>query len=372
MNPFMDNIAAIPNGITTMWYTAENPGGVKGGAGKANHGRKGAPAAHLAPRQTLTLMSEGGSGTVRRIWIVPTMNPAHLRGIRIEIFWDGAATPAVNAPLGDFFCQNGGRSVAFESGLFASPEGRSLVCFIPMPFRRGALIRLVNETNEPNCIYYEIDATLGDDNTDNLYFHAYWRRENPTRLRRDFTILPNVKGRGRFIGTSILSRIDEKMNNFWWGEGEVKAYIDDDGEYPSLCGTGTEDYIATGYGQGKFETLWSGNIIAEQDRLYSYYRFHIPDPVYFYRNIRVTIQNMGGPTYRQMLDAMRRTPGLRFMKAGDGTQWFTEEELEAHPDWATPMERYDDYSATAYWYMDRPENGLGPIQPLSERTAELI
>jgi hypothetical protein len=104
MNLFMDNLAAVPDGVTTMWYTAENPNGAKGDAGKANHGRKGAPAMHLAPRQTLTLMSAGGSGTVRRIWIVPTMSPAQLRGIRIEMYWDGAATPAVNAPLGDFFC----------------------------------------------------------------------------------------------------------------------------------------------------------------------------------------------------------------------------------------------------------------------------
>ncbi len=360
--------------VKTRWYTFENRQGLKGQGGKARFGRKGAPCTGFPAGRRLTLAEINESGTIRRIWMTLWhRDPQILRGIKIEMYWDGAKEPAVRAPLGDFFGHSMGHMVAFENACFASPEGRSFNCFVPMPFRKSARIELVNESGQNTGVYYEIDCTLGDQHDeDTLYFHSYWRRENLTELRRDMTILPRVEGRGRFLGCHLGVRLHPDCRNFWWGEGEVKVYLDGDEQWPTLCGTGTEDYIGTGYGQGRFDHLYQGNpFIAEGKTAYGFYRFHIPDPVYFHEDIRVTIQVMGGPSYRLMLQAMDKNPNLRFMKAGKGGEYYTREELEAHPDKAEVMERRDDHCATAYWYMNRPEDGLGDIAPVEERLADL-
>jgi hypothetical protein len=358
----------------------ENPGGAKGQGGQARCGRKGSPATSLPAGSRLTLAQVEGSGTVRRMWLVFwNRSPEQMRGIRIEMYWDGADTPAVQAPLADFFCHPHGHMVRFENALFSSPEARTFNCCVPMPFRKGARVELVNDTGADNHVYYEVDATLGDvHSAETLYFHAHWRRENLTTLRQDMTILPRVTGRGRFIGTCLSVRLHPSMRNFWWGEGEVKVYLDGDADHPTLVGTGTEDYIGTGYGQGLFANLYQGNHYLSEPAnefgahdAYGFYRLHIPDPVYFHRDVRVTIQVMGGPSYRQMLDALDRDPGIRFMKAGDGSEYYSREELEADPQRAEVMERVDDHSAMAWFYLDRPENGLPGLQSLAERTADL-
>lgn len=363
-----------PESIQTRWYTYENVKGEKGRAGQSRFGRKGAPAVKIAKDETLVLADIQGSGTIRRLWMTLWgFQPEALRGLKIEMYWDGAATPAVQAPLADFFCQSLGHMSSFQNACFASPEGRSFNCYIPMPFRRAARIQIVNESGMDNGIYYEVDATLGDSHgSDVLYFHSFWRRENYTTLRRDMTILPSVQGRGRFLGCNLGARLHPSCTNFWWGEGEVKVYLDGDDEFPTLCGTGTEDYIGDGYGQNVFHQAYQGNpYVSEKKDAYGFYRLHIPDPVYFHKDARVTIQVMGGPSYKAMLDALDKDPTLRFMKAGDGTEWYTREELEADPNRAEVMERIDDWCATAYWYMDKPENGLGPIAPFAERIKDL-
>ena len=186
------------------------------------------------------------------------------------------------------------------------------------------------------------------------------------------TILSHVQGRGRFLGCNLGVRLHPACTNFWWGEGEVKIYLDGDKEYPTLCGTGTEDYIGSAYGQGLFDNLYQGNhFIAEKKNANGFYRFHVPDPVFFYEDIRATIQVMGGPSYAAMLKSLDKDPTLRFMKAGDGTQYYTREELEKNPKRAEVMERIDDHCATAYWYMDKPENGLGPIADFDERIKDI-
>ena len=106
-------------------------------------------------------------------------------------------------------------------------------------------------------------------------------------------------------------------------------------------------------------------------KAYGFYRFHIPDPVYFYKDVLVTIQNMGGCSYEQMLKALEKDPSLKFMKAGDGTEYHTREIMEAAPNIGVKSERSDDYCATAYWYMDSKENGLGPIADVAERSKDL-
>jgi hypothetical protein len=361
--------------LETRWYTFENRDGAKGAAGKARSGRKGAPTTALPKGQSLVLADIQGSGTIRRIWMTTFdhNSPEALRGLKIEMYWDGARTPAVQAPLGDFFCHSLGHAVVFQNACFASPEGRSFQCFVPMPFRKAAKILLINESGKDNGVYYEVDATLGDRHDENtMYFHSYWRRENYTTVRQDMTILPRVEGRGRFLGCNLGVRQHPSLTGFWWGEGEVKIYLDGDEANPTLCGTGTEDYIGDGYGQNLFAHMYSGNqYISEKKNAYGFYRFHIPDPVYFHKDIRVTIQVMGGPAYFQMLEAMDRDPTLRFMKAGDGTQYYTREELQKEPRRADVMERIDDHCATAYWYMDKPENSLGPIAPYPERVKDI-
>lgn len=360
--------------VQTRWYTFENQKGEKGKGGQANFGRKGAPATAIPAGDTLVLADIHESGTIRRIWMtLYKFDQEALRSFKIEIYWDGAKTPAVQAPLGDFFCMPMGEPVAFENAFFSSPEGKSVNCLAPMPFKKGAKILLINDSDRDNGSYYEVDVTLGDVHDDNmLYFHSYWRRENPTTLRQDYTILPKIEGKGRFIGCNIGVKSDYRCTNFWWGEGEVKIYLDGDNDYPTLCGTGAEDYIGCGYGMGKFSYQYFGNNFVSQDKdAYGFYRLHIPDPVYFYKDIRATIQVMGGPGYPAMLESMNKYPGLKFMKAGNGTQYYTKEELEAHPEWSNVMERSDDYSSTAYWYMNKPENNLPPIQGRAERLADL-
>lgn len=360
--------------VKTRWYTFENPKGLKGQGGRANHGRKGAPCTGIAAGKRMTLADIQEPGTIRRIWMTFWhRDPAALRGMKLEMYWDGAKTPAVRAPLGDFFGHSMGHMVAFENACFSSPEGRSFNCIIPMPFRKSARIELVNESGKDNGVYYEIDCTLGDEHDDDmLYFHSFWRRENMTELRRDMTILPRVEGKGRFLGCHLGVRLHPECTHFWWGEGEVKVYLDGDEEYPTLCGTGTEDYIGTGYGQGRFDHLYQGNtFIADAGTAYGFYRYHIPDPVYFHQDIRVTIQVMGGPNYRMMLNAMERNPEMKFMKAGKGGEYYTREELKANLDRAEVMERIDDHCATAYWYMDKPEDKLGPLAPFEERIADI-
>jgi hypothetical protein len=358
----------------TRWFTCENPKAEKGAAGMARFGRKGAPCTIIPAGSKLILADISGSGTIRRMWCtLGDRSPEALRGLKMEMFWDGAKTPAVQAPLGDFFCHPHGRAVPFHNALFSSPEGRSFNCIVPMPFKTGALVVLSNESPKDNHIYYEIDATTGDKHPDNmLYFHAFWRRENFTRLRCDMTILPKIEGRGRFIGCNLNVRLHPSCTNFWWGEGEVKVYMDGDAEYPTLCGTGAEDYIGSGYGQGLYDHPYQGNhYISEKKDAYGFYRLHIPDPVYFYRDVRVTIQVMGGPSFQQMLDALDKDPSLKFMKAGNGTEYYTREELEKNPGAADVMERIDDHAATAYFYLDSPENGLGSLAPYDERIRDI-
>ena len=370
-----NNLYRMPDdALKSRWYTYENSEGVESGGGKSGYGRKGAPCVAIPAGKSLVIADIKESGTIRRIWMTLwNRNEVALRGMKIEIYWDGAAKPAVQAPLGDFFCQSMGKMVAFENAFFSSPQGTSFNCIIPMPFRKNAKIVLINESNVNNGVYYEVDATLGDKHDkQTLYFHSYWRRENPTSLRQDMTILPEINGKGRFLGCNIGVKQNPCCTNFWWGEGEVKVYLDGDTEYPTLCGTGTEDYIGSGYGQKLYDHLYQGDqYISEKKDVYGFYRLHVPDPIYFHKDIKVTIQVMGGPGYRSMLESMDKNPGLGFMKAGDGTQYYTREELEANPRSSNVIERVDDYCATSYWYLDKPENDLPPIADVSIRLKDI-
>jgi len=364
----------VPDGVETRWASAENPKGEKGAGGRENAGRKGRPALSIKDGESLTLAEVSGtSGTVRRIWVtINDRSPAMLRGLRLEAFWDGAETPAVSAPLGDFFGTGLGRMARFESALFGSPEGRSFNCRIPMPFRSGMLMVVTNESGRDlGSFFYDVDYTVGDDNADALCFHAHWRRENPTTLQEDYEILPRVEGKGRFLGTNIGVIADTgRYFNTWWGEGEVKVYLDGDTDLPTLCGTGTEDYIGTGWGQGRYARMYQGCHVADHDNMqYCFYRYHVPDPVYFHRDARVTIQQIGAwaPGHIARFDHA----GEPIYKTGPGR-----EVVDFSRDADAPrfglFEREDDCSSCAYFYLDRPENGLPELAPVEERTADLL
>ena len=366
-----DELYVVPEGVETRWASPENPGGERGRGGTANAGRKGAPSFPLAAGESRVLAEvKGGSGVVRRMWMtLNDRNPKMLRGLKLEMYWDGAATPAVSAPVGDFFGVGLGRIVPFESALFSSPEGRSFNASVPMPFRKGMRIVLTNETEfaQPQ-VYYDIDYTLGDKlPADALYFHAHFRRENPTTLQKDYEILPRVVGRGRYLGTNIGVIVDaRRYATTWWGEGEVKIYLDGDRELPTLNGTGTEDYIGTGYGQGAYAHRYQGAPIADHDQQrYAFYRYHVNDPVYFRKDVRVTIQQIGFVWSNDGTPDKPVTPPL--YKAGEGRQ---ELDLKKLPQ-VNLFERVDDWSSCAYFYLDRPDGVLPRIAPVADRSAGL-
>ena len=365
--------------IETRWLSPENYDGARGAGGKTTFGRKGSACrGNLKAGETWVLGEGAGTGTIRRFWItVSDWSPEILRGLVLRMFWDGAGKPAVEVPLADFFCSHHGRHHVFSNTWFNNPEGRNWNCMIPMPFRKSFRITVTNEAaRDLPMFWYHIDYTLGDKHDANTgYFHTYWNRENPSTLRRDFKILPKISGRGRYLGCS-LGLITRPWYKTWWGEGEVKIFLDGDTEYPTLCGTGTEDYICSAWGIGNFSLPWYGyysHPVADPDRMQaSMYRLHGPDPIYFKKELRVDLQQIGywggEGTIRQL--AATGHPGI--LSAGDGTKFFTTEQLVSSP--KTPVslfEREDDWCCTAYFYLDRPSTNLPAIAPLSERLADL-
>ncbi|RKX47760.1 MAG: DUF2961 domain-containing protein [Verrucomicrobia bacterium] len=376
-----DSIAKRPDpDIQTRWYSPENPTGEKGKGGMSNFGRKGYPCVVVAPGETLVMADIKGNGTIRRIWSTtdPFNEPEMIRGYKFEIFWDGVDKPAVQVPMSDFYGHVFGKMTAFESAFFSCPEARSYNCVIPMPFKTGAKVQVTNESPKPMRIFYEINVTLGENNDeDTLYFHSVWRRVNYTKAREDFEILPKTEGEGRFLGCNIGMRQNPAMKSFWFGEGEYKVYLDGDEEWPTLNGTGTEDFIGSGWGQGKFNNLYQGcPYISEAGdglfkEFYGFYRFHVPDPIFFHKDIRVVIQVMGGAMTSQLLDDMRANPDQEYMKASNGKQYYTQKQIEDMGAGFVLVEREDDMCATAYWYMDSPVNTLPELAPVAERIVDL-
>lgn len=367
----MEPIHVFPDApIRTRWFSPENPTGAPGAGGTVDGGRKGRPWVSIPAGGTEVLAEiHGTSGMVRRIWItIDDRSPRMLRGLRLQMHWDGAATPAVDAPIGDFFCQCAGRMAAFENAWFSSPEGRSFCCTVPMAFRTGMRIALINESGADLAMcFHDVDATIGDVHCANtLYFHATFRRENPTTLRRDFEILPTVRGRGRFLGCAIGVRSNrDAYSTTWWGEGEVKAFLDGDDALPTLCGTGTEDYIGTGWGQGAYAHALQGCPLADQQvGVHGFYRLHLPDPVWFHTSARITIQQIGwGSAEDRAVMRHRGTTPLR--TAADPVPWDPDDPLGGI------FERHDDWSACAWFLLDRPENDLPPIPEAAARMADL-
>ncbi len=359
----------------TRWASFENPGGIKGRAGLENQGAKGNPAQQVKAGEAKTLLDIKGCGVIRRIWMtLLDKSPKMLRGMRIDMYWDDANTPAVSAPLGSFFGHCGGGMSAFESDLFSSPEARSFNCFVPMPFRRAARIVVTNETDivQP-YLFYDIDYTLSESLPDDaLYFHAHWRRENPTTLGRDFEILPLVSGRGRFLGSNVTVAA---INRFGVGvEGAVKVYLDGDRNHPTLAGTGTEDYIGDGWGAGVYSHRTQG-CLADKPDLLAFYRYHIPDPIFFHGECRVTIQQMTGGDKAAIIAMAKAGVPLKIVGGDFGKGRITglldtrpNLRAEDAPEGFLIVYACFDVSATAYFYLDRPEDGLPALASWAQRS----
>ncbi len=362
-------------GVETRWATAENMAAAKGQAARTNAGRKGYPFFPLdAGEQRAIAEVKGMSGMVRWLYFTTLdRSPLMLRGLRLDIYWDGAARPAVSAPLGDLFGLGLGLCVPFQSALNGSAEGKSFHLNIPMPFRKGMKAVVTNETDRrQGCFAYAVEMTIGDElPPDAGYFHAHWRRENLTEYQRDYEVLPRVAGRGRFLGAVYGVRVNqEDYLKLWWGEGEPKIYLDGDTAWPTIAGSGMEDYFGSAWDfAGPYAQLYHGLPVCDMDRMrFSMYRYHVPDPVYFQKDCRMTIQQMGswGPTTRLLL----HDHGKPVYRAGEG---LVEERLNI----VDPARRYglferrDDWSSCAYFYLDRPENDLPPLAPLEQRIADL-
>lgn len=377
-----------PAGTTTHWVSAENPSGEKGQGGKINKGAKGSAFYIIPAGQKQVLMDVKGAGIIQRIWLsgtIPVDNEQR-RSVRIDMYWDGAKKPAVSAPIGDFFGMGLGYIGAFENDLFASPEARSFNCFAKMPYKKSAYITITNESSKTALVWYDINyLALDQPDNDALYFHAYWNRALKTTLGKDYEILPKVEGKGRFIGTNIGVITDSAYGDIWFGEGEVKMYLDGDNKFPSLVGTGTEDYIGSGWGQGVFNTRYSGSILADiPNGLWAFYRYHIADAVYFNSDCKVTIQQMGSTSREKLREmAAAKIPSQPVWVLYDNDKPVPKQaellDMKRKPDLdsdnfpvgSTNFYRSDDVSATAYFYLDKPETDLPKLPPLSLRMQDL-
>ena len=351
----------------TAWTSFENLSGEKGKGALENKGAKGHAFDRIMAGDSCILLDMKGPGIINRIWLtVNDRSPEMLRALKIRIYWDNAATPAVSAPLGDFFCNGGATMTAFENCFFSNPEGKSMNSSIPMPFRTAARVVVVNEsTKNLTHLFYDINLTrLKNWNPDMLYFHCYWNRENPTTLGKDYTVLPETKGEGRFLGVCFGVYDNPVYKGNWWGEGEMKFYLDGDKEHPSLCGTGVEDYLGTAWGLGAYSHRYQGCPIAGKNKLWSFYRFHVPDPVLFSESCRVTLQQIGGGPYEKVLELYKTQVPMIPVTVDQADEWKFYNLLEPEkplamddPDfpkaWVN-FYRQDDVSSTAYFYLNRP------------------
>jgi hypothetical protein len=225
------------------------------------------------------------------------------RDVILRTYWDDQSHPSVEAPLGDFFAVGWGPFAQVSSLAVAVNPNNGLNCFWEMPFRKRARLTLENRGTEPLVCFYQINYALTDVPDDAAYFHAQFRRTNPVPYRGVYALLDGVRGAGQYVGTYLAVGV---TNNGWWGEGEIKFFLDDDAEFPTICGTGTEDYFGGAYDwdvEGQYVTYTTPFLgmhqVLKPDGLYrsqmrfGMYRWHIPDPIRFQSELRVTLQALG-------------------------------------------------------------------------------
>ena len=261
------------------------------------------PYIRLQPGETFEICNITGEGMIQHIWMTPT---GRWRDVIIRFYWDGSDVPSVESPVGDFFCMGWNEYAQLSSLAVCVNPGSAFNCYWPMPFRKRCRITLENRGTQPVNYYYQIDYCLTEVPEDCAYFHAQFRRVNPLPYKDVYTILEGVQGKGHYVGTYLAWGVN---NTGWWGEGEIKFYMDGDGEYPTICGTGTEDYFCGSYNfenpvthdrYQTFSTPYTGlHQVIVPDGLYKsqtrfgMYRWHLQDPIRFENSLRVTIQALG-------------------------------------------------------------------------------
>jgi len=333
----------------TCSISPENFSGEKGKGGMATEGTgaraardlglgwKISPSVAIEPGETFELANVEGSGAIQQMWMTPT---GHWRFSILRIYWDDQAQPAVECPLGDFFACGWNKYAQLSSLAVCVNPGSAFNCYWEMPFRKRCRMTLTNLADESMVLYYQINYTLTDVPEDLGYFHAQFRRVNPLPYKEVYTILDGVQGQGHYVGTYLAWGSN---NSGWWGEGEVKFYLDDDGAFPTICGTWTEDYFCGSYGfehpetrqyqayttpyAGLHQVIRPDGVFQSQTR-FGMYRWHIVDPIRFQRNLRVTVQALGWRS------------GGRYL----------------------PLQ--DDLASVAYWYQTLP---AGPFPALPDR-----
>ncbi|AVM42952.1 glycoside hydrolase family 172 protein [Fastidiosipila sanguinis] len=281
--------------------------------------------------KTWEIANIDGPGAINHIWLTPTGN---WRYTIIRIYWDDSDIPSVEAPIGDFFCSGWGEYAQLSSLPVCVNPGSAFNCYWSMPFKKNARIELENLADEDVIMYYQIDYELRDVEPEEAYFHAQFRRVNPLPYKDVYTIVDGIEGKGHYVGTYMAWQVN---NRGWWGEGEIKFYMDSDEEYPTICGTGTEDYFCGSYnfedkttGQYKeFTTPYAGlHQVIRPDHTYNsqmrfgMYRWHLTDPIRFEEKLRVTIQALGWRS------------NFRYL----------------------PLQ--DDIASVAFWYQDKPAKNM--------------
>lgn len=327
----LDTIAQLAN-VQSRSISPENFTGNKGEGGMATNGTgKGAarelgqgwkvsPSVNIGARKTFTLATINGPGCIRSIWMTPTGN---WRWVVLRFYWDDETDPSVEVPVADFFASGWAkweRCPLINSAPIAVNPRCGFNSYWPMPFRKKCRITMENLADEKMTLYYQVNYALGEVPANAAYFHAQFRRENPLKEKGTFTILDGVEGNGQYVGTYMAYGVH---HTGWWGEGEVKFFIDGDDKFPTICGTGTEDYFCGAYdfegknGYTEFTHQYSGlsQVIRpdgnyDSQTRFSLYRWHIPDPVRFQHDLKVTIQDLGwksGGRYDQLQDDIATT-----------------------------------------------------------------
>lgn len=328
--------SAVPTGMDGLCLLSdaesrsispENPDGSRAGGARAvpakgTRGYAYGPGWKIRPFQMVKggemqdLMNVEGEGMIQSIWItLADSGSLERRTCIIRMYWDDETEPSVECPLGDFFANGFRQWAPLSSQAVCVGPRQAYSCFWPMPFRKRARVSLENRGEKQVAVFFQINYCLGDVPDDAAYFHAQFRRSNPTEGSLH-TILDGVRGKGHYAGTYFAWRC---RNQIWWGEGEVKFYIDGDTDYPTICGTGTEDYVLGSHnfeivGKKKFwtyNTPYAGLIQADEAKekdgisAFGLYRWHIADPVRFKEGLRVTVQDLGwapGPYVKQSSD----------------------------------------------------------------------
>jgi len=325
----------LDTGMVSRSISFENPTGAQGEGGKAESklgvGRKGSPAITLKAGQEVQLCDIEGPGTIRHIWMTTSKEPNNLRSLVIRAWWDEQKHPSIECPIGDFMGFAHGRVMPYHSAVHSLGKNAGMNIWLPMPFTKRAKITLTNEGQKNVPLFYQVDYTIGDNHARDVgRLHVVFRRENPTTMKEDFVLLPTRTNKGRYIGALIGIR--NLHPGQWWGEGEIKIYMDGDSEFPTICGTGSEDYVCLSYGMQETPYLHNGCNL-DQKNFVSMYRWHLPDPIYWQKECRITIQQIA---WKQGL-----------------------------------AETQDDWSTATFWYEPVPSAPLPPMPDVKARTTDI-